>query len=206
MEQTIQPPRDRHSLALQAAGAIVDTGWQRSFYSHLDAFLSTTRSITEIIQCCFGVDRANREMKDWFDYQLSSDEQDRRKQFKARFDDDYRAFRSRRLSKVRHNLEHRTGVAPATVTIKGLFGETHRGNPTQPVPVSETRQIDDPNLAFLAQPRPLLPQGNDFEIEGRPPFAECREHLDAGIAVVEKARNIAELVHGAKQVSIPPIY
>ena len=60
---------------MQAGGAIIDTGWQRSIYPHLDAFLSTTRSIPEIIQCCFGVDDGNREIRDWFD-KLSPDEQD----------------------------------------------------------------------------------------------------------------------------------
>jgi hypothetical protein len=111
------------------------------------------------------------------------------------------------LSEVRHIIEHRTGVAPATVTIKGLFGDTHTGSPTQPVPISETRQIDDPNLALLlAKPNPIQPRWNDFEIEGKPLFAECREHLNSAIALVEQGRKIAGVVHGTKQVSTPPIY
>jgi hypothetical protein len=43
--------------ALESMGVIVDDGWHRAFYAHLDAFLSATRSLPEIIQCCFGVDR-----------------------------------------------------------------------------------------------------------------------------------------------------
>jgi hypothetical protein len=212
MGQSLEgPPRDQHSVAMQAAGAIIDTGWQRSIYPYLDAFLSTTRSIPEIIQCCFGVDaatgRKNNKMKDWFDHQLSSEEKHRRRQFKAQFNGDYSGFRSRRLSEVRHNIEHRTGVAPATVTIKGAFGDTHKGSPTQQVPISETRQMDDPTAALLlAKPHPIQPRWSDFEIEGKPLFAECREHLIAANALVEKARKVAELVHGRKQVSIPPIY
>jgi hypothetical protein len=108
---------------------------------------------------------------------------------------------------VRHNIEHRTGVAPATVTIKGAFGDTHKGSPTQQVPISETRQMDDPTAALLlAKPHPIQPRWSDFEIEGKPLFAECREHLDAAIALVAQGRKIADLVHGTNQVSIPPIY
>jgi len=206
MQQALEgPPRDHHSVAMQAGGAIIDTGWQRSIYPHLDAFLSTTRSIPEIIQCCFGVDDRNREIRDWFD-KLSPDEQDRRRQFKRQFGDDYRGFRSLRMSKVRHITEHRTGVAPATVTIKGSFGDTHKGSPTQPVPTSETRQIDNPNLAFLAKPQSIQPRWNDFEFEGKPLFAACHEHLNAASALVEKGRQIADVVHSTKQVSIPPTY
>jgi hypothetical protein len=124
----------------KSADSIIDTGWQRSFYPHLDAFLST---IPEIIQCCFGVDDGNREMREWFS-KLSPDEQARRREFKRQFDNDYRGFRSRRLSDERHNIEHRTGVAQATVTIKGAFGDTHKGSPTQLVPTAETGQIDIP--------------------------------------------------------------
>src|ERR1700682_620143 len=212
MQQSLEgPPRDQTSVALQAAGAIIDTGWQRSFYLHLDAFLSTTRSVPEIIQCCFGEDAAtqsksNKRMSDWFQKQLSSDERGRRRQFKTQFASYYRDFRSRRLSEVRHNIEHRTGVTPATFTIKGLFGDTHTGSPTQPVPISETRKIDDPDLAFLAKPNPIQPRWDDFEIEGKPGFPACREHLDAAIALVAQGRKIVEVVHGTKQVSIPPIY
>jgi hypothetical protein len=195
---------------MQAAGAITDTGWQRSIYPYFDAFLSTARSIPEVIQCCFGMDAAtsrNHEMKNWFDHQLSSDERDRRHQFKQQFADDYRGFRSLRMSKVRHNIEHRTGVGPATVTIKGAFGDTHKGSPIQQVPLFETRQMDNPTEALLlAKPHPIQPRWSDFEFEGKSLFPECREHLDAANALVEKARKIADAVHGTKQVSIPPNY
>jgi hypothetical protein len=35
--------------ALEAYGMIRDTGWQRSLYAYFDAFLSTARSVPEII-------------------------------------------------------------------------------------------------------------------------------------------------------------
>ena len=78
MGRSLQPPaRTVSNVALEAAGAIIDTSWQRSIYAHLDAFLSVTRSIPEIIQCCFSVDLANREMTKWYNT-LTSDERNRR--------------------------------------------------------------------------------------------------------------------------------
>ena len=61
MGRSIQPPKQTSiNVALQASG------WQRSFYAYLDAFLSTARSVPEIIQCCFGVrnDTIQRETAD----------------------------------------------------------------------------------------------------------------------------------------------
>jgi hypothetical protein len=65
--RSLQPPKQTSTnVALQASGAIIDSAWQRSFYAYLDALLSTARSVPEIIQCCFGVDRRPPEMKEWF--------------------------------------------------------------------------------------------------------------------------------------------
>jgi hypothetical protein len=58
----------------------------------------------------------------------------------------------------------------------------------------------------LATPQPIQPRWTDFEFEGKPLFSECREHLNAASALVEKGRKIADAVHGTKQVSIPPTY
>jgi hypothetical protein len=53
MGRSLQPPKQTSiNVALQASGAIIDTDWQRSFYAYLDAFLSTARSVPEIIQSC----------------------------------------------------------------------------------------------------------------------------------------------------------
>ncbi len=73
------PERTATNVALEASDAIIDTGWQLSFYAHLDAFLSAARSVAEIIKCCLGVDR-HREMKAWFD-RLPAEERDRRCEF-----------------------------------------------------------------------------------------------------------------------------
>ena len=57
------PELDAHTGAMLAAAAIVDTGWPRFLYAHFDAFLVALRSVPEIIQCCFGKDVQNKEMK-----------------------------------------------------------------------------------------------------------------------------------------------
>jgi hypothetical protein len=182
--RSLQPPKQTSTnVALQASGAIIDTGWQRSFYAYLDAFLSRARSVPEIIQCCFGVDdRGPREIKEWFK-KLPADELDRRQEFKKHFKRHYDCFRALPLGRARHISEHRTGVAPVTVTISGRFGVTYIGNAVEHIPLSETRQIDDPELAFLAHPIPVQPTWNDFTIEGR---------------------RIALQVHGTKSLSFPP--
>jgi len=78
---------------------------------------------------------------------------------------------------------HRTGFSPTTATISGLFGMTYIGSPTERVPISGTRQIDDPNLAFLATPFPGHPTSSDFDVEGQPLFSTCRDYLDhAGLS------------------------
>jgi len=153
MDRSRQPPEQTWSnVALEASGAIIDTGWQRSFYAHLDAFLSATRSVAEIIKCCFGVDQ-HPTMTAWFN-ERPAEEQERRRDFRRQFQAHYDRFCGLPLGTARHISEHRTGYAPVTVAISGLFGVTHFGGPTKSVPLSETRKIDDPALAFLAKPKP----------------------------------------------------
>jgi hypothetical protein len=204
MGRSTQPPQQTSiNVALQASGAIIGTGWQRSFYAYFDAFLSTARSVPEIIQCCFGVDLGHREMKKWFNA-LTADEQVRRHDFKKAFELHYDGFRALPLGTARHISEHRTGIAPATVTISGWFGVTYISNAAERIPDSETRQIDDPNLAFLAKPTPIEPTWNDFDIEGQPLFPACQGYLDHARALIDEARGIALQVHGTKSVSFPP--
>jgi hypothetical protein len=203
MSRSLEPPeRTQLNVALQASGAILDTGWQRTFYAHLDAFLSAARSVPEIIQCCFGEDQANREMKDWFG-KLSGSERTRRQEFRKQFEPHHDAFRSSQLSIVRNVSEHRTGIPPTT-TISGLFGVTYIGNAIERVPISETRPIDDPTFAFLARPNPIQPKWADFDIGGQPLFPACRQYLDAARATLVEARRIAVVVHGSNNVSSPP--
>jgi hypothetical protein len=208
MGQSIQPPEHTWtSAALESSGAIIDTGWQRKIYAHLDAFLSATWSVPAIIQCCFGADpftqRQNHQMKDWFD-QLSQDEKDRRQLFNDRFKLLYDNFRKLSLAPIRHTIEHRTGVAPASVAITSMYGVTHIGGPGKPVPATEMRQIDDPNLAHLAKPHVIRPMWNDFYIDGQSLFPTCQNFLAQVGTIVNDARVIAQQVHGTKTLSSPP--
>ncbi len=204
MGRSIQPPEQTWiNVAVQASGAIIDTGWQRSFYAYLDAFLSTARSVPEIIQCCFGVDLGHPEMREWFE-ERPANERERRLEFKEEFKPHYDSFRALPLGAARHISEHRTGVAPARVRISGLFGLTYIGNPAESVPLSETQQIEDPNLAFLAKANPIQPKWQDFDIEGQPLFPTCREYLNHARALIDEGRRIALQVHGSKSLSFPP--
>jgi hypothetical protein len=204
MSRSLQPPERTHmNVALEASGAIIGTDWQRSLYAHFDAFLSATRSVPWIIQCCFGEDRANRAMNEWLD-ERSPDEKARRREFQKQFKKDRDGFDGLLLSKARDISVHRTGFAPVTGKIKGFFGVVYDSNPVKSVPMSETRQIDDPNLAFLARPVPIRPLWSDFYIDGQPLFAACRDYLDGARTVMTEARKIFDQVHGSNSLSSPP--
>jgi hypothetical protein len=64
MWRSLEPPeRTQMNVALEASGAIIDTGWQRSFYPYFDAFLTAARSVPEIINACFGADPGSRSRR-----------------------------------------------------------------------------------------------------------------------------------------------
>ena len=204
MERSLEPPeRNAMNIALQASRAIIDTRWQRAFYAHFDAFLSAARSVPEIIQCCFGVDLGNSMMKSWFG-KLPASEQARRKDFKKQFKSDYDNFRALPLGTARHISEHRTGVAPVKVTISGRFGVTYVGTPIDRLPISETRQINDPALGWMAKPIPLQPRWDDFNIEGQPLFPACQAYLSCARGLMYKARTVSQQIHGTKSLTFPP--
>jgi hypothetical protein len=204
MAQSLQPPeRTGVNVALQSSGAIIDTGWQRAFYAHLDAFLSAARSVPEIIQCCFGKDLGHPEMKAWFDG-LDGGEQDRRQQFTGLFRTAYKKFHALDLGKARHISEHRAGYAPVEVEIRGFFGVIYKGGPIKTMPLSETRTIDDLQYAFLAKPVPVQPSWQDFKIDGKPLFRECEDYLKRAQDIIQEARTICSQVHGEKGLTSPP--
>ena len=179
---------------------VVDTGWQRSLWPHFDAFLSTARSIPEIIRCCFGEDP---HMSTWLKT-LDSSEQTRRKNFSKQFATDYQSFCKLPLSKARNISVHRKGFAPVEVTISGQFGVTYVGDPTTPLPPSETRPINDPDLAWLPKPVPVLPKWDDFTIEGQPLFPTCLDYLQSADTLIQQARSISSKIHGTKNLTSPP--
>ena len=202
MGQSIQPPeRNHHNVALEASGVIIDTGWQRSIYAYFDAFLSAARSVPEILQCCFGHDPNNR-MKAWFE-DLTADERRRRDEFSDRFAPALKAFRALDLGTARHVSQHRRGFAQVDVTISDFFGVTHVGGSNTPVPSATSRQIDDPNLAFLARPMALLPGWQDFTINGKPLFAECVGYRKNAQVLIDEARKIVDEVHGTENLTQP---
>ncbi len=202
MGQSIEPPERAHwNVALQASGAIIDTGWQRSFYGHFDAFLSATRSVAEVTKCCFGVDR-HRAMADWFD-QLPAEEQNRRREFQRQFQVHYDQFCGLPLGTARHISEHRTGFAPVSVKIRGMFGSEYTGGPTECIPISETRHIEDASLAFLAKPFPIQPSWDDFTIDGNPLFPACQDYLNAARTLMAEAGRISDQVHGTHSLTRP---
>jgi hypothetical protein len=201
MVQACTPPElDAHTAAMLAAGAIVDTGWQRYLYPHFDAFLVALRSVPEIIQCCFGKDVQNKKMKQWWDG-LPPDEQARRIAFSSQYDSAYQAFRTLPLSECRHVSQHRTGLPDVEVSIRGSWGVMYVGGPAKAVPISETPELP---LPFMAKPRALQPHHGDFSIRGQPLFPECLNYLNSTSALVTAARAIAAGVHGAQPLTVPP--
>ena len=72
------PERTQWSAALESSGTIIGFDWQ-SIYAYLDAFLGITRSVPEVVNCCFGHDTSPK-MATWF-AKLPSEEQTRRLNF-----------------------------------------------------------------------------------------------------------------------------
>lgn len=206
MDKSLLPPMrtgGRDDTYLQSAGAILGTQWQQAFYANLDAFLAMTRSIPEIINCCFGKDKSNSLMSKWFDG-LDPTEQSRRCTFTTEFKTaGYTSFQSLPLSNARNVSCHRTGVAPAEASISGFFGVTYTGNPVQRVPDVET--LPTPGDTSITQhPLPVRPSWPDFTIDGNPLLEECQAYLRAAIELVTQARSISGRVHGSELLTPPP--
>jgi hypothetical protein len=165
------------------------------------AFLSATRSVPELIRCCFGADN-HPTISQWFT-NLDEDEKNRRRAFEREFKADLTAFRNLPLSTARHISEHRTGAPPVSVTVTGRFGVTYQGGPTKPIPMTETQKLPD-EYAFLEKRTLVRPMWTDFEIDGRPLFETCREYLGSAQALAAKARTLAQQVHGERKLTPPP--
>lgn len=90
-----------------------------------------------------------------------------------------------------------------TVTISGLFGVTYTGGPANQIPISETRQIDDPSLAWMAKPHPVRPNWDDFNIAGQGLFPACQDYLNGAQVLMNEARRISGQVHGTNSLTAP---
>jgi hypothetical protein len=89
------------------------------------------------------------------------------------------------------------------VTVIGQFGATHTGGPVKRIPSSETRQIDDPDLQFLAKPIALRPTLDNFTIDGKPLFDEFDAYIGHADALISKAKAISDQVHQANNITRP---
>jgi hypothetical protein len=90
-----------------------------------------------------------------------------------------------------------------TVTINGILGVTYTGGPINPVPISETPKIGDPNLAFIAKPRPVHRMWSDFKIDGRGLIEMCGAYLNDAQNLVKVAQGVAQEVHGKSALTKP---
>ena len=105
MAQSIQEPQpSQHDVALLSSGAMRGGNWRQPFFAYFDAFLVATRSVPEIINYCFGMDRFTKR---WV-FDLFTDEKRRRIDFNTEFEPHYKSFRDL-LSKQRNITLHRLG-------------------------------------------------------------------------------------------------
>jgi hypothetical protein len=142
-------------------------------------------------------------MKPWFQ-QLDVSEQTRRQAFTAQFSSARQAFAKLPLSEARNISVHRSGIADVTVATTGLFGVAYIGGPTKPIPISETRQIDDPSLAFLATSLPVRPIWSDFYFDNQTLHPICKDYLDQAQALITDARTLVTQVHGTNSLTLLP--
>jgi hypothetical protein len=194
MRASIQPPpRTQHSVAMESAGIWPD--WQEAFYAHLDAFLSVTRSVGQVIKYCFGVDEY-RDLKQRFST-LPTEEQDRRRKFQRQFGPHLTAFERLLLSASRNISDHREGYASVAVVTTGPFTVTYIGDPVTSIPIVETQPQTREGLPWVPTTQvPVRPKWEDFKIDGQPLFPTCQEHLKATHELVAIARRLAAEVHG----------
>jgi len=204
MCEALQPPRRKGWMAaMESQGVIIGGDWQQLFYTHVNSFLTTARSVPWIIEACFGVDRGNRIMKNWFD-QLPAEEQARRRAFCKDFRPLRNCFDRHMLTGARDQTVHRSGFPPVEVTVRGNFGKTYTGGPDKPIPRTEIRGIEG-ELAWMDKPAPVrTPMWTDFTIGGKPLFDECRAYLDEAGKLITEARAIAAAVHGTVALTPPP--
>jgi hypothetical protein len=214
MQRALDQPRGAHAARAEAAGVALSVEWQKPFYANLDAFLAMARSVPDVINWCFGVDRAMREptwLKPWY-HSLSLSEKTRRQDFSNHFRQHFDAFRNLSLTSARNITLHRAGYAPVEAHITGIFGISYIGGPVERVPGTESRpaapgeDLTDPAVQWAATltPLPLRPVWGDFEINGKPLYSECQTYLQDARSVVESARRICDQVHGANTVTAPP--
>ena len=204
MDRELQPPElTPHQIVMQSTGTTIGRNWHRAFYAHFDAFLSTARSVPELIRCCFGVDDRTSVMKNWFK-SLDQDEQKRRRDFGTKFKAEYDGFHKLVLSTARNINDHRTGSPPVTVTVIGHFGMIYQGGPNRLIPSSEMRHDLPPEYSSMARSVAVEPTWKDFEIDGEPLYEICNDYLLRARGLAARGRELAQKVHGTGKITSPP--
>lgn len=222
MGKELIPPRHRpenqHAQALMgwcsANNVVVHHPWQASFYFLLDAFLTSTRSIPDVIQKCFGRDPKDRE---WFPT-LPPDERERREKFQTEFKPMYLAFRTLPASKARNVTVHSTGTPPVKVALTGFWGGEYVGGPCDPIPATEFPKATSdalPEILWLGTQNqtPIEPRADHFtlsatqadgSVQSLPLFPECRSYLTHADELIQQARELDTKIHAGLHLSEPP--
>lgn len=212
MQRAIEPPpRTQTQVAHLAAGAVLGKDRHRPFMAHLDAFLASTRSVPEVINCCFGHD-SSKAMKEWFN-RLSSEEKTRRKRFFQRLKPDLSRFKDLPLTGARNVSFHRQGYPDVVITAYSLFQRRdgqpkYTGNPVQPLPSLEISPVQDqaklPSVTFHAvyPDAIIIEQGTAMPDPFPDPF---ERYLKEACFIQLRARANADEVHNGHPVTLPGI-
>jgi hypothetical protein len=220
MGEALIHPRHRPNMSahyaalLSCPGTIIHHSWHDTFNSELNAFLSTARSIPDVIQNRFGYDKPH--LNSWL-LALDQQEQDRRKDFQKQFKAKFDPFRQLPLNGERNEAHHGSGVAHWEARVKGRWG-TYIGGPTKPIPSTESPPAvpgEDSALAILAANSilPIEPMHTDFwwaipqpdgSVRSLPLFLECRSFLPAATGLVIHARQLFQNIHNGHPFTLPP--
>jgi hypothetical protein len=150
-------------------------------------------------------------LKPWFD-SLPSSEQTGRQNFCDTFKPRYNAFRDLDMTNARNITVHRTGYPPVRVNITSLFGVSYTGGPVERIPTTASRpgspadDSADPAVLWAAtlSPIPLRPTWNDFQIDGKPLYSECRAYIQRARDLMGLAQGISHQIHGRNTVTPLP--
>jgi hypothetical protein len=114
--------------------------WQGMIWQLVSRFLAEVRSVPPIIEACFGKDLKSREMKNWWNDDLTLDEQQRRETFSDQFRADRKVIDDHALTTERNVAEHRLGIPEIEGKVVGPFGAVHTATPTNRIPDAECRR------------------------------------------------------------------
>lgn len=222
MGSVLVPPEHRSGFSghiaaqMSCPGTIVGHIWQPEFDSEFNAFLSTAKSVPDIILHRFGHDTYG-ENQVWLSG-LDQGEQSRRKNFDKQFRQKMGQFHSHPLTAERNATIHHSGVANWKVSVKGWYG-TYTGDALNLLPSCELRPMEPnapPEHAFAASqscPLPVVPNRNDFFLEitasngsqsRRPLFRECQTYLSMADGLLADARALFKAIHEGHTFTLPP--